>query len=345
MGREQLRAAHAGDRAAGLSDRQIGELHVHFVSCESSQGCRACGQGAAQRRAQLRTHVVCCRRALLPLRPRASRPPAAAHAPPPPPPLPRPPRCAAAGMQALARAMVVEGEPLLRLRVVGTAAVYWRTFYLRNDFRAADPRCIAPACLFLAAKTGGRAEGVAGAMGWAGGWWTQPASGRARCMLLTPATPVLSLPNLIRAEETPLHSKLLLHYARRLAAKAGALPPPDLPQLVAAEAQLLVSLWPLACGRLLGGRGSAPAPAGRRLRPVQQAWPHAGPTGRPACPEPRSSPARLRPHPHPHLRPRLHLPQEALDGALLVFSPYPSLARLLQDSGLAGSQKACEAAW
>lgn len=44
------------------------------------------------------------------------------------------------------------------------------------------------------------------------------------------------------AEETPIHSKLLLHYARRLCSKAGALPPPDLAQLVASEALLLVSL-------------------------------------------------------------------------------------------------------
>ncbi len=34
VGREQLRAAHAGDRAAGLSDRQIADLHAHFIACE-----------------------------------------------------------------------------------------------------------------------------------------------------------------------------------------------------------------------------------------------------------------------------------------------------------------------
>ena len=42
-------------------------------------------------------------------------------------------------------------------------------------------------------------------------------------------------------EETPVHSKLLLHYCRRLTARQGALPPPDLPQLVSTEALLLVS--------------------------------------------------------------------------------------------------------
>ncbi|KAL4436107.1 hypothetical protein ABPG77_005555 [Micractinium sp. CCAP 211/92] len=135
----------------------------------------------------------------------------------------------AAYMQQLARSMATDAEPLLRQRVVGTAAVYFRKFYLRRDFCAADPRLLAPACLFLASKT----------------------------------------------EETPIHSKLLLHYARRLCTKHGALPPPDLAQLVTAEATLL----------------------------------------------------------------------EQLDGDLLVFSPYPSLSRLLQDSRLAASQKTCEAAW
>ena len=45
------------------------------------------------------------------------------------------------------------------------------------------------------------------------------------------------------AEETPVHSKLLLHYARRLCTKQGALPPPDLAQLATSEAMLLVSGW------------------------------------------------------------------------------------------------------
>ena len=63
-------------------------------------------------------------------------------------------------MQQLARSTVVEGEPLLRQRLVGTAAVYWRKFYLRNDFGVADPRLLAPACLFLASKTGGVGVGV-----------------------------------------------------------------------------------------------------------------------------------------------------------------------------------------
>lgn len=132
VGREQLRQAHAGDRQAGLSVRQIADLHAFFV----------------------------------------------------------------AYMQQLARSMAAESEPLLRQRVVGTAAIYFRKFYLRCDFGAVDPRLIAPACLFLASKT----------------------------------------------EETPIHSKLLLHYARRLCTKQGALPPPDLQQLVTSEAQLLEQL-------------------------------------------------------------------------------------------------------
>ncbi|KAL4855050.1 Cyclin-C1-2 [Chlorella vulgaris] len=167
VGRQQLRQAHAGDKAAGLSERQISDLHAHFI----------------------------------------------------------------AYMQQVARSAVVEDAPLLRQRVVGTAAIYWRKFYLRNDFCSpgADPRLLAAACLFLASKT----------------------------------------------EEAPIHSKVLLHYARRLCLKQGALPPPDLPQLVTAEALLL----------------------------------------------------------------------EQLDGDLLVFSPYPSLAAFLQDSRLTGSEKTCEAAW
>ncbi len=43
------------------------------------------------------------------------------------------------------------------------------------------------------------------------------------------------------AEETPVHSKLLLHYARRLCTKTGTLPPPELQQLVTTEALVLVS--------------------------------------------------------------------------------------------------------
>ena len=39
------------------------------------------------------------------------------------------------------------------------------------------------------------------------------------------------------------------------------------------------------------------------------------------------------------------LVQEALDGDLLVFSPYPSLSKFLRDSGLVAHAKACEVAW
>lgn len=58
-------------------------------------------------------------------------------------------------MQQLARSMASDAEPLLRQRVVATAAVYFWKFYLRRSFCRADPRLIAPACLFLASKTGG----------------------------------------------------------------------------------------------------------------------------------------------------------------------------------------------
>uniref|UniRef100_A0A7S1XES2 Cyclin-like domain-containing protein n=2 Tax=Compsopogon caeruleus TaxID=31354 RepID=A0A7S1XES2_9RHOD len=41
----------------------------------------------------------------------------------------------------------------LRQRVVATACVYFKRFYLRNAYRDHDPRLIAPAALYLAAKT------------------------------------------------------------------------------------------------------------------------------------------------------------------------------------------------
>ena len=37
-------------------------------------------------------------------------------------------------------------------RVAATACVFFRRFYLRNDFCAVDPRAVAPAALYLAAK-------------------------------------------------------------------------------------------------------------------------------------------------------------------------------------------------
>lgn len=43
-----------------------------------------------------------------------------------------------------------------------------------------------------------------------------------------------------KTEEAPIHAKLLLHYARRLAAKAGVPAPGDTHMLVAAEALLVV---------------------------------------------------------------------------------------------------------
>ena len=37
-------------------------------------------------------------------------------------------------------------------RVAATACVFFRRFYLRNDFCSVDPRAVAPAALYLAAK-------------------------------------------------------------------------------------------------------------------------------------------------------------------------------------------------
>lgn len=191
-------------------------------------------------------------------------------------------------MQQLARSMATDAEPLLRQRVVGTAAVYFWKFYLRRDFCDADPRLLAPACLFLASKTGGRGLLVWACCllnrngtcdtdpdsGWAAhsmhrasrlaarggqcrscgstcscvqpdrrpGWSPREApcfparAARTHSPRRRPACP--AAPG--GAEETPVHSKLLLHYARRLCTKHGALPPPDLAQLVTAEATLLV---------------------------------------------------------------------------------------------------------
>lgn len=57
-------------------------------------------------------------------------------------------------------------------------------------------------------------------------------------------------------EETPVHSKLLLHYARRLCTKTGTLPPPDLQQLVTTEALVLVSegCWLMVGTAVWGGQ-------------------------------------------------------------------------------------------
>lgn len=146
-------------------------------------------------------------------------------------------------------------------------------------------------------------------LAWGAAAWSQ----RAR---LLPSPPTPPCP----AEETPIHSKLLLHYARRLASKQGALPPPDLPQLIATEAALLVS---------------------RRGWRQQQAV--CGSVGRPARWRQKATLALLHDHSIPWFASLA--PQEALEGDLLVFSPYPSLSAFLRDSRLAASQKTCEAAW
>jgi hypothetical protein len=317
VGRERLRAAHAGDKAAGLSERQIADLHAHFV----------------------------------------------------------------AYMQQLARSSVVDGEPRLRQRVVGTAAIYWRKFYLKNDFCSpgGDPRLMAPACLFLASKTGeprlqgGRSRRCGHSMpGWAptGGCLPSltalplgpralhrvgPVAGPSSsprilfkhtqcCCRHRHHTPAPPRPGTRHAppppaEETPIQSKLLLHYARRLCAKHGALPPPDLAQLASAEALLLV-------------RACCTPPLAARVAslPTHDA-------GRPPIVLSCSSAGRGKPWPpcsYSSLSPFLPVfpsflvfcrAQEQLDGDLLVFSPYPSLSAFLRDAGLASSRKTCEAAW
>lgn len=41
----------------------------------------------------------------------------------------------------------------LRQRVAGSAVIFFRRFYLRNNFTSQDPRLIAPGCLYLASKS------------------------------------------------------------------------------------------------------------------------------------------------------------------------------------------------
>lgn len=45
-----------------------------------------------------------------------------------------------------------DGAPLLRRRVVSTAALYFRWFYADDGFAGADPRALSLAALFLASK-------------------------------------------------------------------------------------------------------------------------------------------------------------------------------------------------
>ena len=206
------------------------------------------------------------------------------------------------------------------------------------------------------------------------------------------------------AEETPIHSKLLLHYARRLCTKQGALPPPDLLQLVTAEAVLLVGAaqWN-AQGSAGSGRRVGTAARQGGVHRQQQHAPSTVPSlpahrlchplcpnvcSRPApprCPPAgaaRRRPAGVQPLPLPlkvggwgghawarpggrsrrlHLRlrnverARRQLPAGALSNLFPALLPAatnnqqpttnnPS-RRFLSNSGLAGNQKACEAAW
>jgi hypothetical protein len=387
VGRERLRAAHAGDKAAGLSERQIADLHAHFVACEGRQQCccRCCRctplpldadhQGLLAMGAPLFQDVVLTLAATVLAAAAATAPARAIRLPCPA------PVCRHADMQQLARSSVVDGEPRLRQRVVGTAAIYWRKFYLKNDFCSpgGDPRLMAPACLFLASKTGeprlqgGRSRRCGHSMpGWAptGGCLPSltalplgpralhrvgPVAGPSSsprilfkhtqcCCRHRHHTPAPPRPGTRHAppppaEETPIQSKLLLHYARRLCAKHGALPPPDLAQLASAEALLLV-------------RACCTPPLAARVAslPTHDA-------GRPPIVLSCSSAGRGKPWPpcsYSSLSPFLPVfpsflvfcrAQEQLDGDLLVFSPYPSLSAFLRDAGLASSRKTCEAAW
>ena len=72
-----------------------------------------------------------------------------------------------------------------------------------------------------------------------------------------------------------MHSKLLLHYARRLCTKAGTLPPPDLRQLVTTEALLLVRGPPQPVWRKRGFLEWSPAAAAPFVGPAAPA--RAGP--------------------------------------------------------------------
>lgn len=99
-------------------------------------------------------------------------------------------------MQQVASLAQTERQQLLKMRVVATAAVYFRKFYLKTDFCFQEPRTLALACLFLASKT----------------------------------------------EETPIHAKLLLHYARKLASTKGFHHPAGTRSLVLAEAKLVEQL-------------------------------------------------------------------------------------------------------
>ena len=45
-----------------------------------------------------------------------------------------------------------KGFRIMHPRVAATACVFFRRFYLRNDFCTVDPRAVAPAALYLAAK-------------------------------------------------------------------------------------------------------------------------------------------------------------------------------------------------
>ena len=62
----------------------------------------------------------------------------------------------ASGREGIARAQA-------RYRVVATAVVYFRRFYMSNSFVEHDPRLVAPGCLYLAAKVSGLRDGVTSA--------------------------------------------------------------------------------------------------------------------------------------------------------------------------------------
>lgn len=160
MSRDRLRATHAGDKAAGLSERQIADLHAHFVACEPRPRLPFTARDPLLALCAPRPGICSARwRQCSPI-----------HFVPFLSALPLPPCPAShADMQQLARSAVVDGEPLLRQRVVGTAAIYWHKFYFAADFSSpgGDPRHMAPACLLLASKAGKGSRGMHGSPGWA----------------------------------------------------------------------------------------------------------------------------------------------------------------------------------
>lgn len=285
MGREQLRQAHAGDRLKGLSERQVADLHVYFAACEraalSSYLPRLPASinlplSSVQQRAppheQAYSSVAAAGTAVVPQKHRLRSAPSRLGC-----------RHAAAGAQhghgrgaAAAPAGGGHGGRVLS-KVLPAAGLLRRRPPparprlplpgLQNRWELLRWEFTGPAGPWFQVESSHRASR---ALLQEGGQTPQPCPHQLpvrQCLAATyrassPPLPACAhhgvvLPrraSLPGAEETPIHSKLLLHYARRLCTKHGALPPPDLAQLVTAEATLLVGC------RWLMGRGARGAP-------------------------------------------------------------------------------------